>query len=903
MPPPFADPVWRAAPTVLLRFRSLFAALAVGAFLVAVVSAAYPSFLSASQSDLVASAVENPTVTPYGMGFAYKSTDVRPSQRGPGGGVLWREREASFTEETGAIDLLAPTQAALFGGVVSVGDAAGDPPPTGPAMGRLFAGTDVLDHVEIIDGEDGPGVWLPDLVATPLGAGPGDEVTLSSPAGSVRVPVDGVYVSLYTQPREGYWRLWDDQIYAPPCVRCGAPPQLLLADRDQVLEWSEVLGFREMSFAWQAPAITDPPLTLADAESLSASTGELLDRMSGGGDLARLFRCCGQQYLRGGPTDIVVSRNADLVVEEVRQRVAAIEGPLVVLLVAGLAIALAVVAAAGVFSVAGRRVEMGVLTIRGWSPGAYGAKAAIEAALPAVLGGALGWVVATFLVAAVGPDGPVDPRARATSLAAAAVAVVASIAIVGTVSGASFVARHEHRHRITRILAAVPWELGAFVAAWMLARRLETGGVIEEGGIQRPRPEVFLFPLLLALGAGILCARLARIGLRFGVRERGERASAPWLALRRLRSGAALTALFLVAGILTVSVSTSALGTVASLRGTVEAKAKVFVGSDVQVQVARGAQTAADFPYPVTMVTRFKEAGSLDETDLAYDLLAVDTDTFEDTAYWNDAFADEPLGELLDRLADADGAGLPVVVAGVGADPSSIILGQERVPVSVVGTASSFPGTSTDSRPVLVVSEDRLAEALRGPDPLASPRATHEIWVEGPTRAILDRIDDLGVRPLLVIDAEGVEDVPFIDAAVQTFVVMQVLGLASIALLVVVAVVYLYAKQRSRAVATVLSDRMGMRPSTMRAASVVELGAMLAAAFVAGTLVGVVAISVVVPSLDPLPSIPPDPLIVVPTIALACTAAALAAAAIVGGAIADRGARQTSTAEVMRVAE
>jgi predicted lysophospholipase L1 biosynthesis ABC-type transport system permease subunit len=121
--------------------------------------------------------------------------------------------------------------------------------------------------------------------------------------------------------------------------------------------------------------------------------------------------------------------------------------------------------------------------------------------------------------------------------------------------------------------------------------------------------------------------------------------------------------------------------------------------------------------------------------------------------------------------------------------------------------------------------------------------------------------------------------------------------------LIAVAVVYLRARQRGRMVATLLSDRMGMPRSTMRDASVAELGALLAASFVAGSLVGLVSSALVVPSIDPLPSIPPAPLVAVPWLALLVTAAGLVAAAIVGGAMADRGARASSTAEVMRVAE
>ena len=50
----------------------------------------------------------------------------------------------------------------------SRGSAAGCP-SSGPLNGVLFSGTDALDHVQIVAGTDGPGVWLPDYVARSAG--------------------------------------------------------------------------------------------------------------------------------------------------------------------------------------------------------------------------------------------------------------------------------------------------------------------------------------------------------------------------------------------------------------------------------------------------------------------------------------------------------------------------------------------------------------------------------------------------------------------------------------------------------------------------------------------------------------------------------------------------------------
>jgi putative ABC transport system permease protein len=419
---------------------------------------------------------------------------------------------------------------------------------------------------------------------------------------------------------------------------------------------------------------------------------------------------------------------------------------------------------------------------------------------------------------------------------------------------------------------------------------------------------VFLFPQMLAIAASIVTARIARLALRWSRRaDRSTGAGATWLAIRRLRSAPGLTSLLLVAGILSLTIATAALATVASLRTTVRSKAEVFVGSQMQVQVEGPAEIsgAEDFPYPLTTATRLHDAGTLDDTDTSFDLLAIDPATFAGAASWNDAFSDTQLDTLLERLTERGTGAVPVVVAnGGGLAPTSMEIARETVPVRVVGEAAAFPGASSDRRPLLVVDRAALAEAYRGlPDPLLVPRATSEVWIDGPPGDVQPRLRELGLRPLLVITADEVQDIPFIDAVVQTFLVLQVLGFSAVVLLLVVGVVYLHARQRSRAVATTLSDRMGMPRSTMRTASILELGALLLVSLLVGTVTGAVATGVIVPSIDPLPTIPPDPLLAFPFAAIVTTGLILAVAAFLGGTAADRGARHVSTAEVMRVAE
>lgn len=914
---PSGRPIWRRAPTALRHSPALWAALALSAFLVSITAASYPLFLSASKSQLLAEQIADPLVTNYGAGITYRSTHAAFTARAPGGGSLIDERAAAFTERTAESPDLEPAQEQILGAPVDVTLPGGRTPPSGPVQGRLFAGTDVLDNVTILAGTDGPGVWLPDLLARGARLRPGDEFELAIDGSHETVTLDGIYRALYTQPRSGYWRTWADDIYAIcPGYECPLPPQPILVDRAQLMDLGTHLGEDEGTLALVAPASADPPLTLDEARDLAGFADRFEADMSAKStELFRLFRCCGDVFLHSNCTqffcpasEVTYASLASDVVGRVDERLVSVQGPLLVLLIAGLGISLAIVAAAGVFVLMSRRVEVGVLSVRGWGGSAVGAKAVLEAVLPFLAGGIVGFALASVTIAAVGPPGRIESSARSTAVSAAVIAVAASLLVVGLVSAAVFLSSHDHRHRLTRVLGFVPWELAAFAAAWVMARRLEGGGaIVESGGIERPGAAVFLFPLLLALAIGILVARVMTIALTIGHRRaNGSQGAGPWwLASRRLRTSGRLPQLLLIAGSLTLAVFVSSQGMVHSLRTTVDAKAKVFVGSDVQVVVSRDIEPAPEFGFPVTRVVRSRDAGAFTGSTLRYDLLAIDPDTFEAAAFWNDALSEDSLADLVSQLPSTGSGALPAILSNGGdGDPSSIELSDKTVPLDIVGRTTSFPGTSTSDRPLLVVDRDALAEHFTDiPDPLNTPMASAEFWVAGPTDEILASLADIGATPYSVLTADEVEDIPFIDAAIQTFLMLDILGIVAMVLLVVVAMIYLQARQRSRVVATELSGRMGQGDGTMRRSLILELGTVLIGALVVGAVVGAVATTLVAPRLDPLPTIPPDSLIVLPFVGIAIGLLATVIASVVGALLADRSARRVPLGEVLRVAE
>jgi len=238
-----------------------------------------------------------------------------------------------------------------------------------------------------------------------------------------------------------------------------------------------------------------------------------------------------------------------------------------------------------------------------------------------------------------------------------------------------------------------------------------------------------------------------------------------------------------------------------------------------------------------------------------------------------------------------------------GPIPFELEIQQQIVLIEVVAEASSVPGTSSD-RPVFMVSEERLRDAFAGlPDPLHQAQTTREMWIRGPSREALAAATAAGVDSYLTITADEVSDIPFIKAAIQTFLVLDVLGVVALILVLVVAIVYLQARQRSRIVSMALSERMGLQPGTMRRSLVFELAILLFGGLAVGATTGLIGAAIVIPYLDALPTIPPGPITVVPFAVVVAAAGALAVVALVGGWSAARAARGVRLGEVLRVVD
>lgn len=894
--PSGADPLWSKAPFVLLRYPGLLVSIAVGALLLALAASAYPLFISASASELVRARIDDPSYTRWAVGMMYRNGAMPLRGAGPQGDVEPRV-DAIFEDLVATSPYLGEAVESALSKVVPIS-------VTGEQEQRetrLFTGEQAVENLEVIEGSAADGALVPDLVAEALAISPGDRIVVGDPEeGTVALRVGGIYRSLYRGGNSGYWRPWNDALVLY-CGNCPPPPQALILPADRFDRAAVALGLDHVGFAWQAPLVRDVDLQEAeDAARLTSAMSQQID------DRPLLKRC----YVGFGFFCTRINRaqwgsSMDEVVREVHGRLVSIEGPARLLRIAGMLVAFAVVAGAGAFAMAARRVESNLLFARGARPRAVGGRSALEALIPCALGAVAGFGLAFATVSAVGPEGALAERASTEALWAALAAWVAAVAAIAVVATVSFLRQSEHHRSRLRILAAFPWELVLIALSLLILGRLRSGGAVvvdRDLGVEAPSLLLFAFPIAFLAGVTALVARLIVLSLRW-LRGRSTGWGTPaFLAVHRLAARSRLTLLLIAAAGLCLGLFVQAQTVARSMEVTVDAKAGVYVGSDVQARIDSINETPERFPLPLTRVVRRLQAGEL-RTTVPFDLLAIDTDTFASTAFWDRAFAPEPLEDLLGRLAEPTDGPLPVVMASApNAFPSSITMDTVTVPIEIVGRADAFPGM-TSLRPLVVVDAGRLLDAFEGPNPLAGPNASDELWIRGNPAAARAALSELSYVPDLVLTADEVKDIPYIAAVIDTFLVMNGLGLLAALLVFAAMLMYLQTRQRAEIVSYGLSLRMGMRSSMHLLAIATEVAAMLVVAYVAGGVLAIVAARLTVPLLDPIEAIPPDPIGVVPVTVVAVAAPFLLLVAFAGGWLTERRARGADLGQVMRLAD
>jgi putative ABC transport system permease protein len=895
-------PLWRKAPLMWLRFPPVFAALAAGVVILAVVASGAPLFLSSAANAALADELDGVSrwgggmqivrASPLGRryvpgGFFFAGENARP--RSPQ--ALLEVRNERLARAREDLDHLGPTTVTILGPAVSA-LAGGNATEV-----RLLNRDGDLRHVDRLSSVGGRGVWISDAASEALGVGPGQRIELALVPKRITVRVKGVYRELAAEPRSEtrWWTpLWKAHIYPQP-PRFLERPTFLLADRALYLDIGRRLRI-DASFRWELP-LDRRGMTLDDAEALAGElTGlrtRLLNRRT---RLGRIFFQFRSPNYFGEDEHLVLPE----LVSSANRTAAGIESPVRTLSLVGSIVALALLAVAGVYSVQKRRVEHRLMTARGLHPASGAIRTAVEALIPATAGAIAGVLLARGLMGLLGP-GAVDPEAVEEGMLAAAVSTAAGVAVFALASAVTATQLLVNEWSAERA-AHLPWDLVILAGGAACFYSIVTRGALEVGREGGASVDLLLvvFPVTaLAGGAGLIVRGIRSLLPRL---RRALASTQPplYLATARLAGARGRALLFVSAGAVAIGVLMYSTMLVSSVDETTHAKSHVFTGSDASIPV----DLYTDLPridLPSTVVISIRNA---EVAGRRVAILGVDTDTFASAAYWDASFSDRGLVDLLEGLR-RDGERLPVIVAGAGdLDPAGAEVAHEDLPVTVVGRADVWPGMVSDT-PVLVTEQSMLDDALRahGTSLGSGAQARADLWVRGDTNEVLAELGRAGFRVEDVITSDEVGNSSALRSISWTFGLLRLLGILSGALAVVGMVLYLSTRQRARTLAYALAGRMGLTQRAHRRALLIELAAMVTVAFGMGALLGGVAVGLVYEELDLLPGVPPSPLLRLPSMELLFTSVLLAAAAGAGAWWVQRIADRADYAEVMRGVE
>jgi len=894
--PSLPSPAFFKAPFLLLRFPGVLVAVLAAALVLGIASASSSLFLSSAGNEALSRELSGLTPTEAGLSVG---------SYGPATLEMYGRADSMLTERTGEIEALADPFRRILGDSVQV--VSPELPANPETRVRIMFRERAEDNLQILDEADVDGVYVPDTVAGAAGVQARDELRILFGGEEQVLPVAGVYKDLRTVPLNDYWSPMTFDIL-PVNPNQPAPLPLVIAPRDVVLNVSESMGLSNQ-LLWELP-LEGEGLTVDEAQRVLAAEQSLeLDVRNQETGIGQAF---GELTASFGGADF--ESGFTRAVRRVEDTVVSITGPVELLSLAGRAVALIVFAAAGVFAVQRRRVEVRLLSSQGVSPRSQGLRAALESVLPALFGVVAGWGLAYYLVRAIGPTSELSAGIGRGALTTSLLAGAIAIALYGIV--AMLGARREVEAgspRLRGIVSHLPWE--AIVLALAAASFYEIvtrGEPVITSAEAAPKVDIFLllFPILFITGmAGVAGRGLRRV--LPSIRRMGDRSAPPlYLASRRLAGASRIALLLVTATSISLGILVYAGVLVSSNETTAQAKANISVGSDVAVpvQLTKPEQyRELDLPFEGTLVARTDD-GDIEPGDIAVDTLGVDADTFPDTAFFDESFADGSLDELVGRLEDFDGKRLTAIVVAAESDISEgsiYVTPRYDVPIEVVATADAWPGLSAD-RPMLVARSDALIAVSEDagsavPEELIS---NYEVWSKGSVKVVRDGLlsDEVLFNEFSIRSTEELLSTPSFLALRWTFSYLQALGIMAGAIALAGMLLYLQTRQQAREVSYALARRMGLTRGDHRKAVALELGGMLIISLLIGASLALLSSWLVYARLDPLPTVPPDPLFSIPPVLFLVLVPVIAMAALLGAWRVQRKADTANVAEVLRYA-
>ncbi|MGA7096595.1 MAG: hypothetical protein WB245_03400 [Acidimicrobiia bacterium] len=832
------------APLLLLRRPAVLFAVIGTAAILATVAALTPLFLSSASSAALQRELEGRCPSSFGgttTVFGVPSAGA-PGQQPSLAGIIKGNREI-LAEAAATNPSLLPPVMTIKGTVVSIER---DGPPL---TGRFLARDGFRDHIELIQGEDGPGAYIDDVLAEQSGAAPGDMITFDAGGERGEVEVQAIYKGVYDRLADPYW-CSDEDVLAVNSMG-DLPPYPILVDPlffdyDNDLMTAVYAGYGTTAATWTIPVDLEG-LTVTQAAEVAATFDDMNASVTNNGEATFYFG--GRPGISSDITTVSTR------VQAVSQALGTSIFPLAAIV---LLAAIALIGGAGSYWVDRRRVELQYLSALGGGPGVISIKAALEF-LPALLaGGAVGWAAANLLIGVVGPSSDVESSARMLAVWVTVAAIVVGWATVAIVVGLRARGLLDQKPAKTRgIRWRIPLLVLAIAGALLVRAQIgDTAVKIEENQlVGSVDPLVLLFPLFVFLAVVLLVSELV-IRLFPALRRIGARGHASYLASRRIISAPTLVIALIAGAALPVATLIYAASLTRSATSTIDAKGKTFIGSDISTPVFGIIDPPGDIADVSTVVVKTERADLNGET---VDLLAVNEETFAKGAFWDESFADRPLEEILaDLEGDAVGGPLPAFVANGNLESGTFKSAAGDFEVVIVGHLDSFPGART-TRPLLVVDQKRFLEVVG--DPQGHLRGSRYLmWTKDRTEQEVETaMAGAGLGYAFTVAATTTLDQLKFTAIVWTFDFLEIYSALGGLIAIGGILLYVDTRQRHRNLSYALARRMGLRRSEHLMAGFMEIAGLSVIGVGAGVLAAQIAARPLYRILDAVPETPPSP--------------------------------------------
>ena len=869
-------PPFLRAPILLFRRPAVLITVIAATAILGMVAALTPLFLSSASSAALQQELAGRCPFSFG-GHVFNFAEISDSRE-----VL--------TEATSDDPAFLPPRLYLEGGLVTASNTSGE----GLTVPIRFAGRDEFrDHIELIEGEHGPGAYIDDVAARDLAAGPGDTIRYNIQGDQYEFEVQAVYQGLYDRISDPYWCLMESVLEVN--VMGDLQPPIVLVDTDY-FDYGTDQYFRVYaSYAtgvgtWELPISIDDltvPGALQAVETLEAADeviAELADQ---------------PDFFIGSAG---IGSDLPIVTKRVQALSDALTTSILPLAAVVLLAAVALVGGAGSYWVDRRKLELQYLSAMGAGPGAIAVKAGLEFLLPMLFGGALGWVLANMVIPGVGPSPDVDQAARIAAIWTVAGAVGLSLLTVGAVVGTRARSLLDHKPKSRRRLAwRIPVMILAAAGAIFVRGRIGDSAVVTEENqlVGSVDPLVLFLPLLTITAAVLLVAEIV-IRLFPLIRRLGAKGHSTYLASRRIVSAPTLVIALIAGAALPVATLVYSASLTRSATSTIDAKGKTFIGADIQTPVFGRITPPGTLEEVSTVVIKTERANLGGEQ---VDVLAIDQATFEKGAFWEEEHAEVPLQTILNNLRDDSGNGtLAAYVANGSVEDGSLVIRSSSGPVRIVDELESFPGARRN-RPLIVVDQGHFVEVFADDDGRL-PGSRYLMWT-------LDRTEDEVESELKAASigfafttaaATTLDQLRF-AALIWTFDFLEIYSYLAGLIAIGAVLLYVDTRQRARNLSYALARRMGLTRREHLIAGFLEIGALALIGVLTGVLAGRIPAQQLYRVLDAVQETPPPPRWIG---ALDLTAIAFAVGVlvtVVASMLAQRTADAADTSELLRHGE